>query len=119
VAWPETLSAPLETGYRLEPDNQSLRTDFEVGSPRVRRITTVRTDRITVQWKFDETEMDTFRDWFDAADGAAGGSLWFNGLTLAVGTGGTSTPDCRFAEPFQADRLPGMRWLVTATLEVR
>jgi hypothetical protein len=109
----------LDDGLSLRPDDQTLRSDLTVGLSRARRRTTVRTDRITVQFGFTEAEMSAFRDWYTSDTGAAGGTAWFTGLTLTTGTGATSTPSCRFAAPFTAERRPDARWRMTAELEVR
>jgi hypothetical protein len=68
----------------------------------------------------DDAQMTIFRAWYDdGIDGIAGGTRWFNGLNLAIGSGLTQ-PDCRFVGPFQATLLAGnLLWSVTAKLEVR
>jgi len=119
ATWPSTLPAPLASGYAIAPGDQTIRTDMEVGSPRVRRRTTARNDKVTVSWVLSEAQFDTLRDWFDDdSTGIAGGSAWFTVL-LAVGTGTThASVEARFEGPFKADR-DGNYWRVSATLETR
>jgi hypothetical protein len=119
ASWPGTLPNPTAAGYQLQPGDQTLRTEMEVGSPRVRRRTVVRNDRVAVAWVLTDTQLDALRDWFDdASTGIAGGSAWFT-VSLAVG-GNTllESKEARFVGPFQAAREQ-TRWRVTATLEVR
>jgi len=119
ATWPDTLPNPTASGYQINPGDQTVRTDMEVGSPRVRRRTTARNDRVAASWVLTEAQLDTFRDWFDDAEtGIAGGSAWFN-VDLAVGTGSRqAVVEARFVGPctFAAD---SQYWRVQATLEVR
>jgi hypothetical protein len=117
--WPTSLPIPLASGYQINPGDQTLRTEMEVGTPRVRRRTTARNDRVAVSWLLTEAQFDAFRDWFDdATTGIAGGSAWFT-VALAVGTGTRqASVEARFAGPFTA-AVDAQYWRVTATLEVR
>lgn len=119
ATWPSTLPAPLAAGYQLNPGDQTLRTEMEVGSARVRRRTTARNDRVNVSWLLTETQLDALRDWFDdATTGLAGGSAWFT-VTLAVGTGTRQAAvEARFVGPFTA-AADSQYWRVQATLETR
>jgi hypothetical protein len=119
ATWPSTLPAPLASGYQLNPGDQTLRTDMEVGSPRVRRRSFARNDRVSVSWLLSETQLDTLRDWFDdATTGIAGGSAWFT-VSLAVGTGTRlASVEARFVGPFTA-AVDSQYWRVNATLELR
>lgn len=119
ATYPSTLPAPLAGAYSLNPVDQTVRTDMEMGAPRVRRRTAARNDRVAVGWLFTVAELDTFRDWFESAStGIAGGASWFS-VALDVGTGTTlASVEARFVGPFQAAR-DGNKWRVTATLEVR
>ena len=98
--WPTTLPAPLLADYRLTPIDQTLRTDMETGSPRVRRRTTARLDRINIAWMFDATQMAAFRAFFD--DDLAGGTSWCN-MTLDTGDDVASV-EIRFSGPWQSQR---------------
>jgi len=119
ATWPDTLPNPTASGYQINPGDQTVRTDMEVGSPRVRRRTTARNDRVSTSWKLTDDQLDTLRDWFDdASTGIAGGSAWFT-VSLAVG-GNTllESKEARFVGPLTAAREDA-HWHVTATLEVR
>lgn len=118
ATWPSTLPAP-RTGYNLSPVDQTVRTDMESGAARVRRRTTARNDKVTVNWLFSSDQMATFRAWFeDATTGIAGGSGWFT-VTLLLGTGGSVSTTARFIGPFTADLVPYQKWSVSGELEIR
>lgn len=116
ATWPATLPKPSYSGYKLAPVEQTIRTEMEVGAPRARRISSARNDRITLVWEMSDSQMQIFRTWFSAD--AAGGAAWFS-LELAIGETGIEFVDARFASVYTADLLPGMRWQVAATLEIR
>lgn len=119
ATWPTTLPAPMAQGYSIDPIDPVIRTDMEVGAVRARRRSAARQDKVGVAWAFSDTQLQTFREWFDDdATGAAGGSAWFY-IALKVGKGGSTTEEARFTGPFKAAFLGGDRWQVTATLEVR
>ena len=119
ATWPSTLPIPLAEGYALNPGDQTIRTDMEVGAARVRRRTHARNDRVNVSWLLTEAQLDTLRDWFDdATTGIAGGSAWFT-VTLAVGTGTRqASVEARFVGPLQVVAV-GPYWKVAGTLETR
>lgn len=118
ATWPTTLPAPLAAGYALRPQDQTLRTEMDVGAARTRRRTTARNDRTTVAWTFTGAQMAAFRTWFEDAAQAAGGAAWFT-TSLKIGTGGVASVEARFMGPWQADFLPGGFWRVSAEWEVR
>lgn len=117
ATWP-SLPNPLVDGYTLSPVDQTVRTDMEVGSPRVRRRTSARNDQVDVNWRFTDAQMATFRTWFDSSDNCAGGASWFT-IDLPIGATGMESHECRFIGAWQAQALPGLNWQVTAKLEVR
>lgn len=119
ATYPTTLPGPLAAGYSLAPQDQTLRTDMDVGAARVRRRSTARLDRVRVAFTFTDAEMAAFRAWFDDSAQAAGGSAWFD-ITLRIGTGGAVAVEARFTGPYSAD-LSGTygTWRLTAELEVR
>lgn len=117
--WPSTLPAPTVDGYSIEPFDQTIRTDMESGAARTRRRTRARMDMINVAWKFTDTQMSTFRAWFENdSTGAAGGAGWFT-VSLNVGDGGITSKEARFNGVFKPNLLSKSVWNVTATLEVR
>lgn len=117
--FPATLPAPNVSGYRLQPVEPTVRTDMEVGAPRVRRRTRARNDQISLEWLFTSAEMATFRTWFDDdATGAAGGAGWFN-VSLDAGDGAMQTYEARFTRVWDAAARENGRYLVTGTVEIR
>lgn len=116
--WPTTLPPPSVSGYGLQPVDPTVRTDMEFGATRARRRSHARADRVTVSWLFTDSEMQTFRQWFDDDAGAAGGAAWFN-IDLPTGNGGITTVEARFAQVFEGELKKGLHWIVRATLEVR
>lgn len=118
ATWPATLPAPLLSGYSVSPREQVARTEMDGGNTRARRRTTARIDMVTATWSLTDTEMATFRAWWDGATDAAGGASWFT-ITLRAGYGGTESVDARFAGPWQAEEITPRKWRVSATLEVR
>lgn len=120
MPWPSTLPAPVVSGYQIQPADQTIRTEMEVGAPRQRRRTMADDDRLSVVWLFTDAEMVLFRDWFRDASGAAGGAAWFTGMDIATGDGGViDSLECRFTGPWQANLLPGLSWQVQGKLETR
>jgi hypothetical protein len=115
--WPASLPPPTLEGYELSPLDQTIRTDMEVGAPRVRRRTRARLDRLRVRWILDDAQMATFRSFVDDEAGAAGGAAWVV-MSLATGSG-LEQREVRIIA-WQARLLsPAYRWEVTAELEVR
>lgn len=120
ATWPSSLPAPMVSGYGLEPVDQTIRTDMEVGSARARRRTTSRLDMVNVSWVFTDAQMAVFRAWLDDdVVGAAGGSAWFT-TSLATGDSGLVSRSARFNGAPKYSLLSTSRiWQVTAKLEVR
>lgn len=119
ATWPATLPAPTVSGYDIDPVDQTIRTDMEVGSARTRRRTRMRLDMINVVWRLTDAQMAIFRAWFeDDAAGASGGAGWFT-VSLATGDSGLASRSARFNGAPKYNLLPGLRWQVTAKLEVR
>lgn len=115
--FPATLPPPEVDGYVLDPLDQTIRTDMEVGAPRVRRRTLARLDRVQVRWILSDAEMSAFRAWFQDAGQAAGGAGWFD-VSLPLGLGGIQSYEARIVQ-WQAPLRRGLFWEVTAQLEVR
>lgn len=113
--WPTELPLPQRAGYQLSPADPTVRTDMEVGSPRVRRRTYARSDQLSLKWRFTDAQMALFRAWFDQE--AAG--AWFTGLHLATGDGGVVPTEARFIGAFTHTLLPTLQWEVSAQIELR
>ena len=115
ATWPTTLPNPVREGYGFRPGKTVNRTPMEVGSPRTRRVATRANDNFTVQWEFSQLEMSVFEAWY--VHEAKTGDEWF---TVEMWTGaGLVSVEAKFAEPYQAKEAPGLRFGVSATLEVR
>lgn len=119
MAYPSNLPKPIARGYGFKPVDPSIRTDMDVGAARVRRRTAAVNDRFTFNWLLTDTQMGTFRDWFDnAVTGADGGVAW-TALSMPVGRGGTSNIEFRFIGAYTANASGGLIWSVSAEVEVR
>ena len=114
ATWPSTLPQPLGAGYRIAPVDPVIRTDLEVGAPRVRRRTAARNDRITLSWVMTAAQFAEFRTWFDTE--AAGGAAWFTGSGVLLGD--APATETRFAQIWTAEPQ-GAIWRVSAELEAR
>ena len=110
--WPDTLPGVITPGYSLSPIDPSLRTDMELGEPRVRRLTFARRDRSTQAWRFSDAEMGVFRAWHeDAVVSLAGDSdsiaHWSRtNATLSAGAG--LSPDLIPADRLIASAASGL-----------
>lgn len=62
--WPDTLPPASWPGLSLSPTDQSIRTDMEVGDPKVRRLTYAKRDTCDVMWRMTDKEFAAFRAWF-------------------------------------------------------
>lgn len=118
VAFLSTLPNPDAKGYGIKPVDQVMRTEMEVGAARTRRRTFTRNDKISVSWTLKDAQLTAFRAWFDDPAQCAGGASWFT-INLAIGTGGLVSVTAKFVGSFNPVHLGGLRWQVTAQLEVR
>lgn len=116
IGWPVVLPAPLTDGYGLDPVEQTINTDMEVGAPRSRRRSLADLDDVDVAWRFTDAQMAIFRTWWRTT--AAGGAAWFD-INLPVGGGGVQLKEARFAGAWKSKLLPGLCWSVTGKLKVR
>ena len=119
ATWPATLPSPVKASYSINMQDQCVRTDMEVGNPRVRRRTAARIDLIDISWIFTDAEMATFRAWYeDSSTGISGGAGWFT-IDLAVGETGIDSVDARFTRTYMARLQPGLNWSVESQIETR
>ena len=116
ATWPTTLPRPLVAGYAIAPMDLTVRTDMEAGAARVRRRSAARNDQVSVTWIFTDTQMATFRAWFDGD--CANGASWFT-VDLNTGDTGLRLVQARFVGPWQSEMQPGPYWQVSGKLEVR
>jgi hypothetical protein len=120
ASYPTTLPQPTASGYSVKPVDQTLRTDLEKGAARVRRITAARLDKISFTLIFSTNQLQTFRSWFDSANGAAGGAAWFS-MSLSLGNGaGLTTETVRFVNPPSFSKAGGgLVWTAAVEVEAR
>lgn len=62
--WPDTLPLAQLPGYELEPVDQAVRTDMEVGTKRNRRISFARIDAVSVSWRLNDVQKAAFYAWY-------------------------------------------------------
>lgn len=119
ATWPATLPAPsVAGGYKYKPQPSVLRTDMEIGAPRVRRITTANLGRINLSWVLTLAEKETFWAAYNSASIANAGASWFT-LSLRVDGAGFETVEARFVGEPDDSFIPGGYCSITAELEVR
>lgn len=111
------LPPPAVQGYRITPTDARRRTDMEVGAARVRRITRSPLDTVSCVWILSQSDFATWRLFYN--DVLDHGTLWFRYPLALGGDAVTTVRECRFVSTYEAERLPGMMWEVSATLEVR
>jgi hypothetical protein len=81
-AWPDSLPGIRQPGYQLVPVDPAIRTDMEVGDPRLRRRTFARRDMVEGAYIFTDGEMNAFRAWYGDENWSwAGESQGFSGWT--------------------------------------
>lgn len=89
--WPDTLPGLIAPGYALSPVDQSVRSDMETGSRRLRRITRARADSVTASCRMTDAEFAAFSAWYySEVWSAAGGSDTQTGWTGSEATPGAS-----------------------------
>lgn len=118
ATWPDSLGIPQFSGYDLETNDPTVRTDMEGGAARVRRRSTTRPDNVQLRFVFDAAQMAEFRTVWD--NDFQEGAAW---VDMPVKTGrvsGTSIKACRpTAGKFQASPLSATHWAVSFQVEVR
>lgn len=64
--WPSTLpQIPSASGYRESPGEQSIRSNVDVGPPKLRRRTTAAFDRISCQFDLNKTQADDLDTFYE------------------------------------------------------
>lgn len=116
--WPDALGVPQFSGYGIESASQIVRTDMEGGAARVRRRTTSAPDTAPLRFVFNETQMATFRAFWDAE--MLSGAAW---TYIPVKTGrasGLVSKECRSTDgKFKASLAGAKTWVVEFSVEVR
>ena len=118
ATWPSTRPAPLVDGYGIEPAEQTVATDMEVGTQRARRRSFAQVDTVRFAVNLSDAQMTTFRTWLYSGSEADGGAGWFD-IYLRVGKGGATAAEARFKGTPKWDMTGNHRWLVTGQMEVR
>lgn len=118
ASWPTTLPNPT-WAYTLNPVDQTIATNMDVGASRLRRRTAARNDKADVVWQMSDAQYVIFRAWFDnSSTGAAGGAAWFT-VSLPLGLGGLTSITARFDGAYKAAYQSSTTWNVSAKLELR
>ncbi|MDG4603751.1 MAG: hypothetical protein P9C48_14435 [Defluviicoccus sp.] len=66
-AWPASLpQRPLADGFRETPPDLIVRSQTDLGSPRVRRRATAGVTRVALAFRFSRTQLATFRTFLHA-----------------------------------------------------
>ena len=118
ATWPSSLPNPLRSGYGVEVQDATIRTDMDSGSARVRRRSTSIPDRVTVSWLFDADEMATFRSFWNGDWNY--GAAWVTIPLRHFMTSALVNLDCRpVPATFKATPASSTHWQVDITVEVR
>lgn len=121
--YPPELPLPTFDGYALEPGNRARRTNMESGPARQREEFVHVPDVVPLRWRFTGWQFAVFESWHRYR--ARSGAVWF-GVTLLGGLGMIPC-EARFLaqgeKPYSAKPArggpDGVRWVVTAKVEVR
>lgn len=114
--WPSSLPVPLSSGYALEPQPATIRTDMESGPARVRRIQTAAPTNVTAVVRVTALQLAVIEAWYEQIINY--GASWFdmplqNGLGKQVWT-------VQFVEPYKPSRVAdSLLWDVALKLQVR
>lgn len=115
IFYPSVLPVPEVQGYGFTPQNNKVRTQFESGPARVRRIHRSPTTNFTVGSKLTREQLAIFEYWW--VNEALDGSQWFE-TTLVNGVG-LSSVDARAVDEYQVQALASEVFQLTWELEVR
>lgn len=115
ATWPLPTVKPTGA-FNYAPVDQTVRTEMDVGTARVRRRTKARNDIFTTSWLMTDSQVSTFRNWFD--DDIDGGVQWFT-TSLPIGSTTYTSVSARFKGPFTFDHVGGTYWKINGTLEIR
>lgn len=77
ATWPETLPAPLLSGFAPAWRSNVIRTPMEVGHTRVRVLTREKRLRTPLSFKLDFNQLQTFDAWYQSGAGANYGANRF------------------------------------------
>ncbi len=113
-SWPVSLPSPNLSGYGVDPAAAFIRTDMESGPARQRRRFSQVPEQVTASFRFTNSEMTTFRNFWktNLFDGNASFTL-----NLDLGAGVVNYI-VRFISPYRSARQSGMVWDVAVKVEV-
>jgi hypothetical protein len=77
-AFPGTLPPPQKEGYGINPATEFLRTEFEVGPARHRRVFTGSFATVPVSWQFTSAQLITYREFYQNTISAGARSFTLN-----------------------------------------
>ena len=112
---PSIIPACAVDGYKISPQNATVRTEMETGPARQRRLSASMPTQLSVKWILTRFEMKIFEAWFRHI--IFDGTAWFV-MSVDNGLGLTET-DCRFIGPYTVELAAKGIYNVSATLEVR
>lgn len=116
ATWPNTLPAPLRSGFQLARQSGVERTDMESGPARQRRVTRSKLHEVPASWLFTDAQMAAFRSFFD--NDISGGADWFTATWRLWD--GAATRELRFISgEFSVDAAGNGLWRVSAKLDWR
>ncbi|ARQ46670.1 hypothetical protein [Oxalobacter formigenes] len=112
---PKMIPACAVDGYKISPQNATVRTEMETGPARQRRLSASMPTQLSVKWIMQRLEFKVFEAWFKHT--IFDGTAWFV-MEVDNGMGMTET-DCRFVGPYTVELAAKGIYNVSATLEVR
>ena len=112
--FPTSLPATQKDGHSISPSTEFIRTEFENGPARQRRIFTGSFARVTVSWVLTSSQLLTYRDFFQNEISAGARAftlnLWLDNKFTAAVVRFTARPRAEFMGPFT--------WKVSGEVEV-
>ena len=112
---PSMIPACAVDGYKISPQNATVRTEMETGPARQRRLSASMPTQLSVKWILSRFEFKVFEAWFKHV--IFDGTSWFV-MPVDNGMGLTET-DCRFIGAYSVELASKGIYNVSATLEVR
>lgn len=112
---PKMIPACSVDGYKISPQNATVRTEMETGPARQRRLSASTPTQLSVKWILSRLEFKVFEAWFKHT--IFDGTAWFL-MPVDNGMGLTHT-DCRFVGPYSVELASKGIYNVSANIEVR
>ncbi len=113
--YPDSLPAPILSGYGANTTQPFIRTQFITGLARQRRAYSYVPTEVTATWNLTAGQMRIFESWFNGS--ANDGEAWFD-IELTLPTG-TNKRRARFTSMYQGPNPHGpFMYSYTASLEL-